>query len=57
MISKGTLPGQRVFETTLVDAANNRFEETMTFARPALIVVGEVVSLRRQLEWFSPGPI
>ncbi len=45
VVSRGTLPDRAVFETSLEDAARNHFETHMDFPRPALIVVGNVVSL------------
>ena len=45
VICRGTLPDSRVFETTLAEAARNRYENQMDFPRPALIVVGDTVSL------------
>ncbi|MBN2528442.1 MAG: uroporphyrinogen-III C-methyltransferase [Deltaproteobacteria bacterium] len=51
IISHGTLPTQAVFETTLGEA-NNPSIAIPDMQRPALIVVGDVVRLRRQLKWY-----
>lgn len=53
VISKGTLPAQQVFETTLEKAASGKMNWSHV-SRPALIVVGKVVQLRQELSWFLP---
>ena len=45
VICRGTLPDSRIFETTLEKASKNHYENQIDFPRPALIVVGDVVSL------------
>ena len=51
VITQASLPDQHVLETTLgpcaVDVEKNRLEP------PAMIVVGEVVSLREFLKWMD----
>lgn len=49
VISRGTLPDQVVLETTLEAGAADGFPAAASVPRPALIVVGDVVSLRRSL--------
>ena len=49
VISKGTTPEQKVIVGTL----ENILEKSHGVPTPALIVVGEVVKLREQLEWFK----
>ncbi len=54
-IQWGTLPRQRVVEGTLKNiAARVAHAQLMP---PALIVVGETVSLRRELDWFEQKPL
>ncbi len=48
IVSKGTTPQQQVIVGTL----ENIVERAQGVATPALIVVGKVVELRKQLEWF-----
>ncbi len=49
VISRGTLPDQVVLETTLGAGASDETPAAAAAPRPALIVVGDVVSLRRSL--------
>ncbi|MBN2343525.1 MAG: uroporphyrinogen-III C-methyltransferase [Deltaproteobacteria bacterium] len=56
LISRGTLPEQTVYETTVAEAANCESSAYSEFPRPVLIVVGDVVSLRRELQWFPEAP-
>jgi uroporphyrin-III C-methyltransferase len=49
VISKGTTPEQKVVVGTLSDIVH----KSKDLPRPALIIVGEVVRLREQLEWFA----
>ncbi len=49
VISKGTMKEQKVVVSTLSDIA----EDAKGLQTPALIVVGKVVALRKQLEWFK----
>ncbi len=49
VISKGTTPDQQVVIGTLEDI----YEKAKDLPTPALIVVGKVVELRDQLEWFK----
>ena len=51
IISHGTLPSQSVFETSL-DEAVNPSTVIPEMPRPALIVVGDVVRLGRELKWY-----
>jgi len=50
VISKGTSKDQEVVVGTL----ENIVQKSQGMQRPALIVVGEVVKLREQLQWFQP---
>jgi len=49
VISKGTTPDQQVVVGTLEDI----YEKAKDLPTPALIVVGRVVELKEQLDWFS----
>lgn len=49
VISKGTTSEQKVVVGTLSDIV----EKSKDLPRPALIIVGEVVRLREQLDWFA----
>lgn len=51
VISKGTLPEQKVLVTTLENAARDVEREGMS--APTIIIIGEVVRLREQLNWSS----
>lgn len=50
VIEQGTLPGQKVVAGTLADI----LEKSAIIRPPAIIIVGEVVSLHSTLEWFQP---
>jgi len=49
VISKGTTLDQKVVVGTLKDIV----QKSRELPRPAIIIVGEVVRLRKQLEWFG----
>lgn len=51
LISRATLPDQRVIETTLENCAD--VLKTAALKTPTLIVVGPVVALREQLNWLD----
>jgi uroporphyrin-III C-methyltransferase len=51
VVSRASLPDQAVIETTLGQAR----ALAAPIAAPAMIVVGEVVRLRAELDWFSPA--
>lgn len=51
LIGRATTAAQRVVETTLGEAAR----DGAAVEPPAIVVVGEVVRLRRTLDWFDPG--
>lgn len=51
LISRATLPDQRVIETTLGVCAQALQEAALD--PPTLIVVGPIVALRKQLDWLS----
>lgn len=51
----GTRPEQETLVGTLVDIANKAQEAN--FKNPAVIIVGEVVNLREQLQWFEQKPL
>jgi siroheme synthase len=51
VVQWGTTAEQIVVEGTLADIAEKAYE----LESPATIVVGQVVSLRQQLQWFDPG--
>lgn len=51
LIGRATTPEQRVVETTLAEAAR----AAAAVEPPAIVVVGEVVRLRRTLDWFDPA--
>lgn len=50
VISKGTTPEQRVVTGTL----ENIVKLSVGMPTPAIIVVGEVVTLRDKIQWFQP---
>ena len=52
MISKGTTPEQRIVVSTLEKIETRIATEPLP--APTLIIVGEVVKLREQLNWFVP---
>ncbi len=49
LISKGTTPEQQVIVGTLADIASK--VEGSGIAAPTLTIIGEVVTLRDQLQW------
>ena len=51
VIEKASRPGQHVVETTLARVA----VDAVGIDSPAMIVVGRVVGLRAELDWFEPG--
>jgi uroporphyrin-III C-methyltransferase len=51
VISKGTLPEQRVVRATLATIAVEA--ERAKLSSPCLTIVGEVVKLREQLDWYA----
>ena len=55
MISKGTTPQQQVITGTLVNIVEKLAGQPLP--APTLIIVGEVVQLRDQLNWFSPATV
>ncbi len=55
LIANGTLPSQRTLVATLEDIAGRSEQEGL--APPALLVVGEVASLREELAWFEDRPL
>jgi uroporphyrinogen III methyltransferase/synthase len=55
VIQWGARPEQRVLETTLAELPNAA--EAAGFANPAVIVVGDVVTLRKQLAWYDNRPL
>ena len=55
LIANGTLPSQRTVVATLEDIAGRAEQEGL--APPALLVVGEVASLRDELAWFEDRPL
>lgn len=54
MISKGTTPQQQVITGTLANIVERLADQPLP--APTLIIVGEVVQLRDQLNWFHPAP-
>lgn len=55
LIQWGTTPAQRTLVGTLDDIVSRA--RKASFSPPVLIVVGEVVALRRQLNWFESKPL
>ncbi|MBW1916886.1 MAG: uroporphyrinogen-III C-methyltransferase [Deltaproteobacteria bacterium] len=55
VIQRGTTPAQRTVTGTLEDIAN--LVQAAGLAPPAILVVGEVVQLRPQLNWFETRPL
>lgn len=52
IVEQGTLPQQRVVTGTLQDIADR--VEAAQLKAPAIIIIGQVVKLHRQLSWFNP---
>ena len=55
LIRWGTLPEQTTLTATLKDIVQKAEEQK--FKNPAIIIVGEVVSLREQLKWVEKKPL
>jgi uroporphyrinogen III methyltransferase/synthase len=55
VIQKGTLPEQRTLVGPLCDIP--RMAEESNLKPPAVIVVGDVVNLRSELNWFETAPL
>ncbi|HNT35023.1 MAG TPA: uroporphyrinogen-III C-methyltransferase, partial [bacterium] len=55
VIENGTTPRQKVLVADLASLA--RRAEQQQFRPPSLIVVGEVVALRREMSWFEKRPL
>ena len=53
LVEKGTTPDHRVWTTTLGELPN--VVATQPIKAPTLIIVGEVVKLRKKLNWFDSG--
>ena len=54
IVEQGTLPQQRVVTGSLQDIADK--VEVAGIKAPAIIIIGQVVRLHRQLSWFNPEP-
>ncbi len=54
LVQQGTTPSQRVFTSTLADLP--ALVERERPKAPTLLIVGDVVSLRDRLGWFTPAP-
>lgn len=55
LVRWGSLPRQETLVSTLADVVAD--VERVGFEAPAIIVVGEVVSLREELAWFEKSPL
>jgi uroporphyrinogen III methyltransferase/synthase len=55
VIERGTVAGQRTLTADLATIAERAVEEGIR--PPAIIVVGEVVALRQELNWFESRPL
>lgn len=55
LIQNGTTPFQRVLEAPLQKLAADAHAQG--FTSPAVIVIGDVVKLRRKLDWFGERPL
>ncbi len=53
LVQQATLAEQKVVTGTLADINDN--PQTALLKPPTLIIVGSVVSLHKQLDWFTPG--
>jgi len=51
LVSKGTLPEQQVVVADLASIAH--IVEGLELPSPTLVIIGEVVTLRSQLNWFK----
>jgi cob(I)alamin adenosyltransferase len=54
-IAAATTPQQRIITGTLATLA--QLTADVDPAAPALVIVGDVVSLRERIAWFAPGPL
>lgn len=52
LVAQGTLPAQKVYVGTLASLPD--LVECQAVSAPTLVIIGEVVSLHRQLHWFRP---
>ena len=55
LVQEGTTPRQRTITGTLADIAERR--DGSGLSNPAMIVVGDVVALRDELQWFDTRPL
>ena len=55
VINRGTVPEQKTIVGTLQDIAGRAQEEEVK--PPAIIVVGDIVNLREELNWFENKPL
>jgi uroporphyrinogen III methyltransferase/synthase len=55
LIQRGTTPDQKTVKATMRDIADKAKESHVT--PPAILVVGEVVGLREELNWFEKKPL
>jgi uroporphyrinogen III methyltransferase/synthase len=55
VVERGTYPGQRVVTGTLATIADRAREANVT--APAITIVGDVVRLRDEIEWFERRPL
>src|SRR5262249_5276392 len=55
VVMDGATPRQRVVQAPLGELAQRRREAGL--AAPAVVVVGDVVRLRRELAWYDAGPL
>jgi uroporphyrin-III C-methyltransferase/precorrin-2 dehydrogenase/sirohydrochlorin ferrochelatase len=53
IVEQGTTPRQRVVTGTLYSIAEQ--VKQADIKAPAIIIVGTVVKLQRELAWFNPG--
>jgi len=51
IVSRATLPDQKVLETTLERCADDLANTKL--AAPTLVVVGPIAALRREMRWFE----
>ncbi|WP_210363979.1 uroporphyrinogen-III C-methyltransferase [Bacillus sp. REN3] len=55
LIQWGTFSRQKTLEGTLADIAEKARKEN--FTNPAITLVGDIISLRRKLDWFEKKPL
>jgi uroporphyrinogen III methyltransferase/synthase len=55
LVHRGTEAAQRTLVATLKDLAAKAEEES--FKHPAVIIIGDVVTMREQLQWFENRPL